>query len=276
MPVVEGMRHKPAFLLAAMIRVAAVLTWWLPATMTTARQAPLRALSGVPRIVDGDTLVINGTHIRFEAIDAPETDQVCLDAKGARWACGVEARDWLREHVSNREISCIDKGTDRYKRTLAVCSLAGEELNRWLVRQGLALAYVQYSRVYVDSEAEARHALRGLWSGAFIAPWDWRHRDRRTVILGAVSIPANAQAILLAPASANGSPSSDCTIKGNVNRKGERIYHMPGQRDYTSINMAPRDQCGLPRSHSILVVSSQSFSRDRLSWGQTLSLGSML
>jgi hypothetical protein len=143
----------------------------------------------------------------------------------------------VNEHVAGREISCTANGTDRYGRTLAVCLVAGQDLNRWLVREGLALAYVQYSRRYVDSEAEARNALRGLWSGAFIAPWDWRHRDKHTVILGALSVPANAQSILLAPNSAHGAPSAECTIKGNVNRKGERIYHMPGQRDYALINM---------------------------------------
>lgn len=41
-------------------------------------------LVGVPRIVDGDTVEISGTKIRLEGIDAPETDQLCLDAKGAR------------------------------------------------------------------------------------------------------------------------------------------------------------------------------------------------
>jgi endonuclease YncB( thermonuclease family) len=197
---------------------------------------------GIPHIIDGDTLTINGIRIRLEGIDAPETDQVCLDTKGTRWTCGIEARDRLKEYVAGRQVSCVDKGTDRYNRTLAVCSLEGADLNRWLVREGLALAYAQYSRVYSDSEAEARNALRGLWSGAFVAPWDWRHRDKQTIILGTLSVPVNAQAILLAPASVQGAPSAVCTIKGNVNRKGERIYHTPGQRDYASINMIPREK----------------------------------
>src|SRR5208337_1534648 len=143
-----------------------------------------------------------------------------LDFKGAQWTCGIDARDRLKVYVTGSEISCVDKATDRYNRILAICSLAGEDLNRWLVREGLALAYIQYSRLCVDSETEARHALRGLWSGAFIAPWDWRHRNKQTVILGALSVPVNAQLILLAPASANDAPSAECIIKGNVNRKG--------------------------------------------------------
>jgi endonuclease YncB( thermonuclease family) len=36
------------------------------------------------RVVDGDTLVIGEQHIRLDGIDAPETDEVCLDAGGKR------------------------------------------------------------------------------------------------------------------------------------------------------------------------------------------------
>jgi endonuclease YncB( thermonuclease family) len=39
-------------------------------------------ISGEPRIVDGDTVQIGQTKIRFAGIDAPETDQICLDGNG--------------------------------------------------------------------------------------------------------------------------------------------------------------------------------------------------
>ena len=38
-------------------------------------------------------------------------------------------------------------------------------------------------------------------------------------------------------ASATTAPSGQCMIKGNVSRKGERIYHMPGDRDYDRVHM---------------------------------------
>ena len=82
---------------------------------------------------------------------------------------------------------------------------------------------------------QARSAQRGLWSGAFIAPWDWRHRNCKTVVLGAVSVPINAQPILCGVPDA---PSRECDIKGHVNRKGERIYFLPGQLDYARLDMA--------------------------------------
>lgn len=38
-------------------------------------------------------------------------------------------------------------------------------------------------------------------------------------------------AVLLAGCSGRSS-NDNCVIKGNINAKGERIYHMPGQRVY--------------------------------------------
>jgi hypothetical protein len=52
-----------------------------------------------------------------------------------------------------------------------------------------------------------------------------------------LSVPVSAQAQLLAPDSAADARSPDCIIKGNVNRKGERIYFRPGQLDYARVDM---------------------------------------
>ena len=198
-------------------------------------------LSGMARVIDGDTIALGQQHIRLEGIDAPETDQVCLDAEGKPWTCGVAARDSLSSHIAGRIVSCAARGEDRYRRMLAICSAGGEDLNAFMVREGLALDYVKYSRDYTSEEDTAREQRRGMWAGAFIAPWDWRHRDRDTVILGALSVPVTAQAELLAPASPATAPSPACIIKGNVNRQGEPIYHMPGQIAYAKIRMgAPK------------------------------------
>jgi len=94
-----------------------------------------------------------------------------------------------------------------------------------------------HAQTYVQAEADARAHQRGLWQGAFIAPWDWRHRNNKTVILGAFSVPINAQSLLLPRSASEGAPSPDCVIKGNVSRSGERIYHMPNQRFYARIRM---------------------------------------
>jgi endonuclease YncB( thermonuclease family) len=215
------------------------------ALATTGADATER--NGTAYVVDGDTLTIGATQIRLHGIDAPETDQICLNASGDRWTCGIEARDRLIVHIAAREISCVSSENDVYGRELAHCSVGGEDLNGWMVRQGWALAYVKYSSAYVAFEDEARTHQRGLWQSAFIAPWDWRHRNIKTVILDALSVPTNAQSLLLPHSerpqsnqtaqSPQDTPSTACLIKGNVNENGERIYHMPGQAFYDRVRM---------------------------------------
>ena len=209
----------------------------LLAFFTSATHAA-EVISGIPRVVDGDTLVVGTTKIRLASIDAPESDQVCIDGNRKPWTCGIEARDRLAAHIGNHPIDCAPTGLDTYGRTLATCTLAGENPNAWMVQQGWALAFVRYSKQYVPEEEAARSAGRGLWIGAFIAPWDWRHRNRQTIVLGAISVPISAQAELLAPASAAAAPSPQCIIKGNINRKGKRIYFLPGQLDYARVDMS--------------------------------------
>ncbi len=63
-------------------------------------------------------------------------------------------------------------------RTVAVCRVAGEDLGAWLVGNGLALAYRRFSTNYVQHEAEARSARRGMWAGEFMKPWRWRRAAR--------------------------------------------------------------------------------------------------
>ena len=126
---------------------------------------------------------------------------------------------------------------DRFGRTVVRCMVDGEDIQKWLVKSGWALAYLQYSKVYEPDEKEARAAKTGIWAGAFIAPWDWRVRNKKTTVLGAVKPPDSANAILLASASGPVAPGPDCTIKGNVNRAGVCIYHRPSSRWYAKIAM---------------------------------------
>ena len=194
--------------------------------------------TGVPKIREGDHIQIGNTRIRLGGIDAPAVDQLCLNTQGERWTCGAAARDELIKHADNKTWTCHSRQVaDRRGRQVARCEVDGEDIQKWLVRNGWALAYARFSRDYEADEKAAREAKAGMWQGAFIAPWDWRVRNKKTVILGAVKPPEHARAILLASASGSVAPSADCTIKGNVNRSGECIYHKPTSRWYARIEM---------------------------------------
>jgi hypothetical protein len=179
----------------------------------------------VPRIMDADT------------VDAGT--QRCLDAHGKVWSCGLEATAKLEAYSHGRPWSCELTGVDRYGRSLGTCSVDGEDVGRWLVLNGWALAFRRYSTVYVPEEDYAREHQLGLWSGAFIAPWDWRHRGPQTIILGAYQVPTTAQRDLLSPTVAGTPPSPTCIIKGNFSNRNGCIYHVPGGEFYDRLTMDP-------------------------------------
>ena len=194
-------------------------------------------VTGTARVREGDTVQIGNSRIRLAAIDAPSVDQLCLNNSGERWTCGAAARDELAKHTENKTWTCHVGAADRRGRLLGRCEVDGEDIQKWMVKNGWALAYVRFSHDYEADEKAAREAKAGMWQGAFIAPWDWRIRNKKTTILGAAKAPENANAILLASASGPVAPSPDCTIKGNVNRSGECIYHKPTSRWYARIEM---------------------------------------
>lgn len=134
-------------------------------------------ISGQPRVVDGDTLVIDGTRIRLYGIDAPETRQTCQH-DDVDWLCGQEASKALREYMGGADLRCEREDTDRYGRMVAKCYRPDRtDIGEWMVSSGWALAYRQYSKDYVDEEATAKAAERGLWAGEFIEPWEWRRSN---------------------------------------------------------------------------------------------------
>ena len=194
-------------------------------------------ITGVAKIREGDHIQIGSSRIRLGGIDAPSVDQLCLNHQGERWTCGAAARDELAKHAENKSWTCHVRQTDRRGRLISHCEVDGEDIQKSLVRNGWALSYARFSHDYDEDEKAAREAKAGMWQGAFIAPWDWRVRNKKTTILGAVKPPPNAHAILLASASGSVAPSPDCTIKGNVNGSGECIYHKPTSRWYAKIEM---------------------------------------
>ncbi|WP_309572033.1 thermonuclease family protein [Deinococcus sp.] len=141
-------------------------------------------VSGPARVLDGDTLDITGTRIRLYGIDAPEHDQTCRRA-GKTYACGQEATSALRGLLGTRAVACARRDTDRYGRTVAVCRVNGTDVNGWMVSQGHALAYREYSTDYVPQESAARAAKRGLHAGTYVNPADFRHE-------GTAAVPAAA------------------------------------------------------------------------------------
>ena len=138
-----------------------------------------QTVSGLPTVTDGDTLRLGGERVRLEGIDAPESVQTCRTATGSRYDCGQAATKALRGRIGGRPVRCEAEGRGRYGRLIAVCYAAnGADLNKWMVDRGHAMAYRRYSLRYVEQEAAARKARRGIWQGRFVKPWRWRQGER--------------------------------------------------------------------------------------------------
>lgn len=175
-------------------------------------------ITGEARVIDGDTLKIGSQVVRLHGIDAPENGQNC-ERRGKKYNCGAEAENALRAMVSG-DITCSGGKRDSYKRLIAICKSNGQDIGKRMVLAGQALAFRKFSTDYIEAETVAKNARAGMWAGKFEAPWDFR---------ASKWVDASSDA-----------PSSECPIKGNINRKGERIYHAPWSRSYkrTRINVS--------------------------------------
>jgi endonuclease YncB( thermonuclease family) len=192
------------------VRCTIVQAWLVCLSLSVAARADDPLIGRVDHVADGDTLTVtadDGRHrIRLHEIDTPEHDQP--------WS--REAREALSSKVGGKYVRVDVEALDDYGRTVGKVWLGERDINRELVREGHAWVYRKYldDESLLADEAAARRARRGLWSlAAPIAPWRWRHSVRAATNAGDPVDP-------------------NCEIKGNISRRGDRIYHRPGDRSY--------------------------------------------
>ena len=165
-------------------------------------------------IADGDTFTLltvdkQQIKIRLAEIDAPESGQ----------PYGNKSKQALSELIFGKDVRVVVQTTDRYGRTVGRPYVGNVDVSAEMVRMGAAWAYREYliDKSLLTLESEAKAEKRGLWglSEASVPPWEWRR-----------SLNNSAER------------TDGCSIKGNINSKGDRIYHVPGSRSYgaTKIN----------------------------------------
>ena len=109
---------RKALILALLVATAA--------TSSLCAKQP-ETVSGIAKVVDGDSLEIGAVRIRLFGIDAPEGRQLCT-RDSASWSCGTAAADKLRALIGGNSIDCVQRDVDQYKRVVAICKNGATDL----------------------------------------------------------------------------------------------------------------------------------------------------
>ena len=214
-----------------------------PVAWASASHVQEKVIHGQARVVDGDTLVIGDEKIRLWAVDAPEKNQSCKHGNGSEWMCGLEAKKDVEEKIKGKSISCKVKDKDQYGRNVAQCELGSEDLNAWLVSRGLVVSYKQYSnKQYVKLEEDARAAKLGIWEGQFVTPSVWRKQQKANGGGGGFGDLSSDVKVEPPRSKQVAEPLLECPdrslpIKGNVGKKGVKLYYIPGASNYEKVKI---------------------------------------
>ncbi len=135
-------------------------------------------IRGIPTILDGDSLEIDGYRFDLFGIDSPEPGTMCRKDNGGSFDCGHVATTALMDLTAGLEVICTpldETDLDKAETILATCSAGGFSLNRNMVHTGWALAKRSASDAYINTEHKAKTAKRGLWrSKVESPPWPSR------------------------------------------------------------------------------------------------------
>ena len=154
----------------------------------------LAEIAGMPKIIDGDTIEVQGQAIRLYGIDAPELGQACT-IEERTYDCGLVARTALLDLTAGVAVTCqvvsaevvsaevvsAEPGRAAEDGRPGRCFAQGYDLSEGMAYTGWALALREVSVHYLVFEERAQAAGRGLWKGRFVTPWDWRGGARLAV-----------------------------------------------------------------------------------------------
>ncbi|MCV0387865.1 MAG: thermonuclease family protein [Nitrobacter sp.] len=198
------------------------------AVMAVPEVAFAQTFEGTAEAVDGDTIDMTGLRIRLLHIDAPEAEQRC-SVGGVPWNCGTDASAVLTSFLDGQSISCVSTGRDVYGRYLATCHTRIMDVGEQMVAQGLAIADPDAPESYQVANDRAKSLKLGLWNSEFQLPREWRAANRPDPI--PTREPRAMAAAQRKPARSFRNDFG-CAIKGNRSRRGDWIYHLPGQQYY--------------------------------------------
>ena len=135
------------------------------------------------RVIDGDTIIIDGKVLDIAGLDAPELGQQCLH-NGSFWDCGMSAAMQLRKYFAMAPftVHCWPGEEERAGKSdgfpVVECGIGDRDVAAAMIRDGEALPIADYSHRYDSLAAEAANAEIGIHGSEMIAPSDWRAGKR--------------------------------------------------------------------------------------------------
>lgn len=193
-----------------------------------------RGLYEVLSVVDGDTIKVmyegKETSVRFIGVNTPET----VDPRKPVECFGREASDHLKNLLSGKKVKLQRDDTqtdrDKYGRILRYVYLDDQDVNLAIISNGYGYEYTYngafpYTKqaAYKQAQKDAETNKRGLWADSACA--------------GQVTKPATPAAPVT-PAVSAPQAAGNCEIKGNISARGEKIYHLPGQKYYNATRIS--------------------------------------
>ena len=211
-----------------------------------ANQVSVKVLS----VMDGDTIKVKYKgeikKVRYLLVDAPEM----YHKKLGEQPFGREAQARNRELLNNAKDVTIefDVGDkeDKYGRLLAYIYADGKSVQEQLIRDGLVrVGYIynpntKYLDKFKQVQEEAKKEKKGIWQ------YEGYVTDRgfvKSVVKNwspgkdsTKGVTANASNQSNQPQRNSTSPNNGmCKIKGNINSKGKKLYHLPGMNNYDAV-----------------------------------------
>ena len=173
----------------------------------------------VVRVVDGDTVILNidgqRTRVRLIGIDTPES---VAEDKSRNVKEGKIASEYTKNLLENKKVrlEVDDEKKDVYERKLGYVFLDDEFINEKLLKEGMAKLYTKttnqkYSERLKKAEEYARENKKGFWKDFYV----------------------NDPNLYIKYTDSKGRGM----IKGNINNKGLKIYHMPNQKSYKDVKI---------------------------------------
>ncbi|SMP10292.1 thermonuclease family protein [Shimia sagamensis] len=104
------------------------------------------------QVRDADTIVWDGTPVRFQGVDAPEL----------KTRAGKDAKRWTVNYLRGKKVSCDLTGERSYDRYIGVCYADGKDIGAAVIAAGHALDCARYSggRYRQFEQASAKNRIK--------------------------------------------------------------------------------------------------------------------